>query len=124
MRTRLLSFSLAVAIAGCGGGGGSGGDGGITPPPPVTPAQPVATTSVSMKNTAFNPAAIVVSPGATVTWTNDDGFSHNATFSNAAIGGTTSFATGSQSLVMPATPGTYAYTCTIHGGMNGTVKVQ
>jgi plastocyanin len=27
-------------------------------------------------------------------------------------------------VVMPATAGTYAYTCTIHGGMNGTVKVQ
>ena len=83
-----------------------------------------ATTSVSMKNTAFNPADIVVSPGATVTWTNEDGFSHNATFSSTAITSTPSFASGSQAVVMPATPGTYSYTCTIHGGMNGTVKVQ
>jgi plastocyanin len=121
MRTRLLSFSLAVAIAGCGGGGGGGGS---TPTTPTTPATPVATTSVSMKNTAFSPADIVVSPGATVTWTNDDGFAHNATFSNTAIASTPSFATGSQSVVMPTAAGTYSYTCTIHGGMNGTVKVQ
>jgi plastocyanin len=121
MRTRLLSFGLAASIMACGGGGG---DGGTTPTTPTTPATPVATTSVSMKNTAFSPADIVVSPGATVTWTNDDGFAHNATFSSTAIASTPSFASGSQSVVMPATPGTYAYTCTIHGGMNGTVKVQ
>jgi plastocyanin len=77
-----------------------------------------------MKNTAFTPADIVVSPGATVTWTNDDGFSHNATFSSTAITSTGSFASGSQSVVMPSTPGTYAYFCSIHGGMTGTVKVQ
>jgi plastocyanin len=59
-----------------------------------------------------------------VTWTNDDNTSHNATFSNAAITSTGTFATGSQSVVMPAAAGTYSYTCTIHGGMNGTVKVQ
>ena len=120
MRIRLLLLSLAAAIVGCGGGGGGGG----TPITPVTPTPPVATTSVTMKNTAFTPPDIVVSPGATVTWTNDDGTAHNATFSNAAITSTESFATGSRTVVMPATPGTYSYTCTIHGGMNGTVKVQ
>jgi plastocyanin len=121
MRTRLLSFGLAVSIAACGGGGG---DGGTTPTNQNPPVTPVATTSVSMKNTAFSPADIVVPAGATVTWTNDDATSHNATFSNAAIASTESFATGSRSVVMPTTAGTYAYTCTIHGGMNGTVKVQ
>jgi plastocyanin len=77
-----------------------------------------------MKNTAFNPADIVVAPGATVTWTNSDGFGHNATFSSAAVTSTGTFNTGTRTAVMPATPGTYSYTCTIHGGMNGTVKVQ
>jgi plastocyanin len=120
MRTRLLSFGLAVSIMGCGGGGG----GGSTPTTPTTPATPVATTSVSMKNTAFSPADIVVPSGATVTWTNDDNTSHNATFSSTAITSTETFATGSRSVVMPTTAGTYSYTCTIHGGMNGTVKVQ
>jgi plastocyanin len=121
MRIRLLSFSLAVSIAACGGGGGGGGTTPTDQNPPVTP---VATTSVSMKNTAFSPADIVVPAGATVTWTNDDNTNHNATFSSAAIASTESFATGSRSVVMPTTAGTYAYTCTIHGGMNGTVKVQ
>jgi plastocyanin len=126
MRTRLFSFTLAAAIIGCGGGGG--GDSTPTTPTnpgtPGTPGQPTATTSVEMKGFAFNPPAIVVSPGATVTWTNSDNTNHNVTFSNTAIASTTEFASGSKSIVMPTAAGTYAYTCTLHGGMNGTVKVQ
>lgn len=120
MRTRLLLFSLAVAMMGCGGGGG----GDSTPTTPTTPAQPIATTSVTMQNFAFSPAAIVVSPGATVTWTNNDNTNHNVTFSSTSIASTTEFASGSKSVVMPTAAGTYAYTCTLHGGMNGSVKVQ
>jgi plastocyanin len=77
-----------------------------------------------MQNFAFAPAAIVVSPGATVTWTNNDNTNHNVTFSSTSIASTTEFASGSKAVVMPTTAGTYAYTCTLHGGMNGTVKVQ
>lgn len=120
MRTRLLSFGLAVAIMGCGGGGG----GDSTPTTPTPPTPPVATTSVTMQNLAFTPPAIVVSPGATVTWTNNDNTNHNVTFSSTSIASTTEFASGSKAVVMPTAAGTYSYTCTLHGGMNGTVKVQ
>jgi plastocyanin len=121
MRTPLLSFSLAVVVVGCGGGGGGYGGSVTTPTTPTTPAAPTATTSVAMQNTAFNPQDIVVSPGATVTWTNNDGINHNVTFANASTG---DFSSGSQSLVMPTATGTYNYSCTIHRGMTGTVKVQ
>jgi plastocyanin len=120
MRTRLLSFSLLVAMIGCGGGGG----GDATPTTPTTPGQPTATTSVAIQNFAFAPAAILVSPGATVTWTNNDNTNHNVTFSSASVTSATDFASGSKSVVMPTTVGTYAYSCTLHPGMNGTVKVQ
>ena len=87
-------------------------------------AGPVTTTSVTMQGTAFNPPDIRVSPSAVVTWTNMDAINHNVTFSEAAIGATTNFSTGSKSLAMPAAPGTYNYRCTIHAGMSGTVLVQ
>jgi plastocyanin len=77
-----------------------------------------------MQSTAFNPPNIVVSPGATVTWTNNDGINHNVTFAGAGIAASGNFASGSRSIVMPTAAGTYGYTCTLHGGMNGTVKVQ
>ena len=83
MRSRLLILSFAaIPLLACGGGssstgpvttggnntGGTGGTGAV------------ATTAVDMKNIAFNPAAIKVGSGATVTWTNSDAITHNVTF--------------------------------------------
>ena len=114
----LLSLAAAVALTGCGGSSYGGGGGGVTDP------QPVPTTSVSLKNIAFSPGAIRVAAGATVQFTNNDGIAHNVTFTSTTITGATDFAAGTRSVVMPATPGTYAYHCTIHPGMTGSVLVQ
>jgi plastocyanin len=110
----LLSLTAAFALIGCSGTSYSG----------VTDPQPVATTSVSLKNIAFSPGAIRVAPSATVQFTNNDGITHNVTFSSATITGATDFAAGTRAVVMPAAPGTYAYRCTIHAGMTGSVLVQ
>ena len=125
MRTRLMFVPLAAAILACGGssstgpgtdGGGGGGGGGA----------PVATTAVELKNNAFTPPAIKVAPSATVTWTNSDvGTQHNVTFAAAAnVPASGNFSTGNKALQMPAVAGTYAYQCTLHPGMAGTVTVQ
>lgn len=86
---------------------------------------PVATTLVTMQNIAFNPPDIRVAPGASVSWSNNDGgTNHNATFSFGTIGTTGDFGSGSRTLTMPTAPGTYSYRCTLHPGMNGSVQVQ
>lgn len=113
----LLSLAAALALVGCGGSSDSGG---VTNPPP----KPVITTEVSLHNLSFSPKAIQVSPGATVHFTNNDGIAHNVTFSSATITGATDFNAGTRSVVMPTAPATYAYHCTIHAGMAGTVLVQ
>ena len=124
MRSRLALIPLAALLA-CGGSdstspgtngtpGGGGGGGGA-----------VATTAVDMKSLAFTPPAIKVASGATVNWTNSDGFAHNVTFDAALnIGKIDNFTAGTQSLKMPNAAGTYPYTCTLHPGMAGTVQVQ
>jgi plastocyanin len=117
---QLLSLTAALAAFACGGGGS---DNQITNPPPPPPP-PVATTSVTLQNLAFNPKAIKVSPSATVSFTNSDGIAHNVTFSSTAVTSVGNFSTGTKTVVMPATPGTYAYHCTIHAGMTGSVLVQ
>ena len=122
----LAAIVLMTTLASCGGGGG-GGDGGITPPGGGGGGGgggPVVTTSVSMRNTAFVPPAISVSPQATVQWTNEDGIEHNVTFDNSAVGSIGSFSSGTASTRMPAAAGTYTYHCTLHPGMNGSVRVQ
>jgi plastocyanin len=115
----LLFLTAALALIGCSSGYSSGD---VTAPQANQP--PVVTTNVDLKNIAFSPHAIQVAPGATVQFTNDDGIAHNITFSSNLVAGATDFSTGTRSVVMPATPGTYAYHCTIHPNMTGSVLVQ
>lgn len=119
--SRWLIAAMLAAFGACGGdsptspGGGGGGGGGTM------------TTSVTVEDFSFGPAAIVVDPGANVTWTWDSGVSvdHNVTFSDASIMDSPTQSTGTHSAAMPTTPGTYSYQCTIHpGSMQGTVTVQ
>lgn len=118
--SRLLAL---VVAASCGGGGGSSST-PTTPVVPVTPTVPVATTAVSLKSNQFNPPDILVAPSATVTFTNNDGIAHNVTFASPDVASINNWSTGDRTAKMPAPAGTYSYTCTIHPGMNGTVKVQ
>jgi plastocyanin len=120
----LLALLGAASLGACGGGGGGGPTGtGGTPATPIDNT-PVATTAVTLRNSSFTPPAIVVAPGATVTFNNQDGIAHNVTFGNAAIRNVGDFSGGTADVTMPSTPGTYSYSCTLHGGMNGSVKVQ
>ena len=122
----MIRFRLVLAlvtVAACGGGGSSDSN-PTTPTTPTTPATPIATTSVTLQNNLFDPAAIVVSPSAVVTFTNSDGIAHNVSFANTNIASVPNWTSGARTVNMPATAGTYGYTCTIHPGMNGTVKVQ
>ena len=79
--------------------------------------------SVSIKGFAFSPASLTVSTGTTVTWTNNDSVTHTVTSDTGAFssgnldpGQTFSF-TFSQA-------GTFAYHCSIHTSMHGTVTVN
>ena len=118
----LALITFAAFLVSCGG---SGSNTTGTTTTPTVPATPVVTTSVSLQNLAFSPASIEVSPGAVVTFTNNDGGTkHNVTFANTAVGTTSDFTSGSKTLTMPAATGSYAYRCTIHSGMSGTVAVK
>ena len=121
MRFRLVL--ALVTVAACGGGGSSYNN-PTTPTTPTPPTTPTATTSVSLLNNRFDPTAIVVSPSAVVTFTNNDGIAHNVSFSDTNIPSVPNWTSGARTATMPAATGTYTYTCTIHAGMNGTVKVQ
>jgi plastocyanin len=112
---RILLSLAALALIGCGGSSYSK----VTGPP-----QRVSTTSVALRNIAFSPSAIQVAPAATVQFTNNDGIAHNVTFTDGSIAGATDFSTGSRAVVMPVAPGTYAFHCTIHPVMTGSVLVQ
>jgi plastocyanin len=78
--------------------------------------------SVTVANMAFSPAAVSTSLGGSVTWTFSDSVAHTTTSdqgfwdSGTKTGGTTYSHTF-------ASAGTFAYHCSIHPMMHGTVKV-
>jgi plastocyanin len=120
----VVTTGFIVLAAACGGsGGGDTPTGPGTPGTPGTPA-PIVTTSVSLQNTAYNPADIQVSPGATVTFTNNDGINHTVTFDNSSISSIDAFTSGAKTVTMPTAAGTYSYHCIFHGTMKGTVLVK
>jgi len=80
-----------------------------------------ADNAVSIAGFAFHPGTITVQAGDTVTWTNSDGATHTATGSGFDTG---NISGGSSASVTFDTAGTFAYHCSIHSTMTGTVIVE
>ena len=102
-------LAAAALAAGCGGTGES--------------SEPVATTEVKMvKSYRFDPKTIEIEAGQTVTWTNEDNFTHTV-----QVEGQEDHEVGRGESVEITfdEPGTYDYVCTLHRqDMDGTVIVK
>jgi plastocyanin len=101
------ALAATVVAAGCGGTGSS---------------EPVATTKVSMaKSYRFDPGTIEIKAGDTVTWTNNDNFTHTV-----KVDGQEDHKVdrGDSVSITFDKPGSYHYICTLHSkDMSGTVIV-
>jgi plastocyanin len=109
---RLFTFvplaAIAVVVAGCGAAGTS---------------TPVATDNVQMaKSYRFDPTVVKVKAGDTVTWTNNDNFTHTVKVED---GPDHKVGRGDSVSIRFDKPGTYHYICTLHShDMHGQVIVQ
>jgi plastocyanin len=84
-------------------------------------ATPVKTSEVVAKDNRFDPVAVEVPAGATVTWRFEDGsVPHDVTGEGWKSGDPQSEGTFRHAFDRP---GTYDYRCTLHGGMEGRVVV-
>jgi plastocyanin len=99
----------ATVFAGCGGAEGS--------------SEPVATTEVKMvKSYRFDPETIEIRAGQTVTWTNEDNFTHTVEVEGQ---GDHKVGKGESVELTFDEPGTFEYVCTLHSrDMTGTVIVR
>ena len=79
--------------------------------------------AVTITGFAFSPPSVTVNEGDTVTWTNEDGMAHTATGDGGAFD-TGTLADGASATVTFDTAGTFAYLCSIHPTMTGTVVVE
>ena len=111
-KDNLALHGTVTVSAGAPPGGVSGAP---APPAPKTAA-------VGLAGKAFSPVSVSVAVGGTVTWTNTDSMPHNVTANGGAFTSPT-LAPGGVFRFTFTAPGTYAYNCTFHGGMNGTVIV-
>lgn len=102
------SLALIVLVAGCGASESS---------------QPVATTEVRMaKSYRFDPKTIEIKVGQSVTWTNEDNFTHTVQVDGQEDH---QVEQGESIALTFDTPGTYHYTCTLHSkDMDGEVIVK
>jgi plastocyanin len=110
--SKLLLPAAAAAVlfaAGCGGSGES--------------SEPVATTEVQMvKSYRFDPKVIEIKAGDTVTWTNEDNFTHTVEVDGQEDH---KVEQGESFSIKFDTPGTYHYVCTLHSkDMDGEVIVK
>jgi plastocyanin len=84
---------------------------------------PAADAKVQIDQYAFLPQRITVKPGTTVTWTNDDDDSHTVA-SSSKLFKSKALDTGDRFSFTFMTPGTYAYFCSVHPYMTGTIVVE
>ena len=105
---RFLLLALILFAAGCGSSEST---------------EPVATTEVQMaKSYRFDPKTIEVEAGDTVTWTNDDNFTHTVQVDGQEDH---KVERGESVSISFDTPGTYHYVCTLHKrDMDGEVIVK
>jgi plastocyanin len=106
---------VGVLVAGCGSSGGTAA---------ATSTTAAAPNTITIDNFAFAPKSMTVSPGATVTVKNNDSTAHTLTANNKSFDTGGINAGGSKTFTAPTKPGTYAYICTIHPFMKGTLVVK
>ena len=85
-------------------------------------AVPAGAVQVGIVNFKFTPDSLTIKVGTTVNWTNHDDIAHTVSFTGSGVHSGDLDRNGSYSRTFTA-PGTYAYICSIHPFMHGTVVV-
>ena len=114
-----IAAPVASAAASTKPGGGRYGSGGASSPSPA--AGESAGNAVTVVDFGFNPDAIKVKVGTTVTWTNT-GVTHTVT-ADKGLFDSGMFKSGETFSFTFAKGGTLTYHCAIHSSMRGTVTV-
>jgi plastocyanin len=132
MKPKVLLFPvlIALALAACGGNDDttvtetttdstaepSGGNA------PAPSGEAVRSAKVEIEDFAYNPDPVTIAEGGKVIWINRDSAPHTATAEDGSFD-TGTIAEGKLKSESFKQQGTYAYTCTIHPQMHGTVEV-
>jgi len=128
----VLSAALAIGLFAVGCGSDDDSSVSITEPAPVQPADSPETSTddaatvgaeVDAINNTFDPSSVTISAGESVKWTNADAIPHDVVSEDIGMDGKLPEA-GSEFVFTFDEAGTFAYVCTLHPGMEGTVVVE
>jgi len=81
------------------------------------------TIAIAIDNFTFNPQTVTVKAGTTVTWTNKDDIPHAIAAVGKQFKSKVMDTDNSYSFTF-TTPGSYAYFCSLHPHMTGTIVVE
>ncbi len=84
----------------------------------------VALGAVSIKDFSFSPATVTVKKGTKVTWTNNDSTAHTVTADSGNGPDSSTLNPGDTYSFTFSSAGTFAYHCSFHSNMHGTVVVE
>lgn len=90
---------------------------------PANAQQSPSGPEVTINNVAFGPGTLTVAVGTTVTWINQDDVPHTVVSADKVFK-STALDTKEKFAYTFAKVGTYAYFCSIHPKMTGTIVVQ
>jgi plastocyanin len=133
IRVALGAAFLAAAAAGCGGSSTSSSSPAASSAPSASSASAgsagvnLGTATETVKATdqlKFDPGTTTAHVGDIVQWSNTGSVTHTVTFdSNQSLSDAALAAGGTWEVKFNAA-GTYAYHCTIHANMSGTITVS
>ena len=81
------------------------------------------TSAIAIDNFTFNPQTVTVKAGTTITWTNKDDIPHAVAAVGKQFKSKVMDTDNSYSFTF-TTPGSYAYFCSLHPHMTGTIVVE
>lgn len=119
-RLLILLVGLTLVGAGCGQTANNNATNNTVNQATVTNQA----TTIAIADMAFSPATLRIKVGTTVTWRNDDGFTHLVQSDTTNLFQSPRLASGETYRFTFDTPGTFGYHCTIHPSMAGTITVE
>ena len=123
---RLLLLAPVLLLAACSSSGSTAGPRPTTPVAPTaapTAASPVAS-GPELRVSGYHFPALSVMPGARIALIDLDGEPHTVSATGGAFTSRSFDSSRPGLLVAPTKPGSYAFICTIHPTMHGTLVVR
>jgi plastocyanin len=117
-RLLIVAIGVSIFVSACGNSSSP------TAPTSSTAADVTVTIQGNSGSNSYAPNPVSMRVGQTIAWRNADSITHTATQDGGGFNTGSVTAGATSAATMMNTAGTFAYHCTLHPGMVGTITVQ